>query len=588
MLEGMVLPKQEESRDWAAQVTADYVTAKRRTLTKRCSAEINLADVSQYTSLVLEPSSECAKATQVYKGLVDRALKRWRAAQKAPNDAGFVTPAGFLEDTLVNSELAGCIFVGHVNTDLDSIAGAIAGADLYNGVPARAESEFNGEIAFALELCGIEAPPFFEEIPGGAKEDPSLCRLRKVCLVDHNEVKQMTRVLRDDEKRMQRIVGLVDHHAIAQSFSSKNPLFLDVRPWGSMSTIMALNYLRSDRVMENSSESKQGNIALLLLCAILSDTLNCKSVTTTARDKFAVALLAAWANVEDVDMLAADLFAAKMQWFCDLGAYELIRGDQKDFEDKQQGVRFSIAVAEVTSIDTVLSHVEDIVLELRIFKCEKGDIRDDEGTVTGHRPEEELHAAFFFIVDVVQHRAVLVVCGSREKFIADRAFPEAKRRAPPPGVIMRPPSDFMKAEDVILDVGSLVSRKLEFLPMCERAIAECEELPVWFYSSAGTGNEGSAVPLMLTCTKEGVTHDSQRVHRDSATMDRLKNEIFHISEGPNIASPPACSGKGPASPEGNPGPSLPAKASQRSPRTSTTWEKLSADQVDLPGVPSTT
>ena len=41
------------------------------------------------------------------------------------------------------------------------------------------------------------------------------------------------------------------------------------------------------------------DIALLLLCAILSDTLNCKSVTTTARDKFAVALLAEWAQVED-------------------------------------------------------------------------------------------------------------------------------------------------------------------------------------------------------------------------------------------------------------------------------------------------
>ena len=80
----------------------------------------------------------------------------------------------------------------HVNTDLDSIAGAIAAADLYDGVAARAEEDFNGEIAHALSLPEVQGkvsiPPTFDAIPGGAKPDPATKGYRKVCLVDHNEV----------------------------------------------------------------------------------------------------------------------------------------------------------------------------------------------------------------------------------------------------------------------------------------------------------------------------------------------------------------------------------------------------------------
>ena len=47
-------------------------------------------------------------------------------------------------------ELAGAAFVGHIMTDLDSVAGAIGAAHLYGGVPARA-SDINTETQFALD-----------------------------------------------------------------------------------------------------------------------------------------------------------------------------------------------------------------------------------------------------------------------------------------------------------------------------------------------------------------------------------------------------------------------------------------------------
>ena len=45
--------------------------------------------------------------------------------------------------------LRGATFVGHINTDLDSIAGAIGAANLYDGVAAKAQAELNGEIMSA-------------------------------------------------------------------------------------------------------------------------------------------------------------------------------------------------------------------------------------------------------------------------------------------------------------------------------------------------------------------------------------------------------------------------------------------------------
>lgn len=54
----------------------------------------------------------------------------------------------------VEKILTGALFVGHVKTDLDSIAGAIGGACLWQGTATRAEKELNGEIMYALKWAG--------------------------------------------------------------------------------------------------------------------------------------------------------------------------------------------------------------------------------------------------------------------------------------------------------------------------------------------------------------------------------------------------------------------------------------------------
>lgn len=394
-------------------------------------------------------------------------LNALAAKYKAHWEAGLSSEA-FIEETFMRGQLKNCIFVGHVNTDLDSIAGAIGAAELFRGTAARAEEKFNGEIEFALNYVGMTAPPTFQSLPGGASPDEQ-GKLSKVCLVDHNEIDQMMPTLRDDPKRMKRIVGLIDHHAVAGSFSTTSPLFMDVRPWGSMSSIVFHMYLRNRVPIRKE-------IARLLLCAILSDTLNLRSGTTTPGDRFSVALLAVLGEVEDVDDLAMKLFTAKTDWIVGLGAYEMVRGDQKNFTCGD--IRYSIAVLEVTTVEPVLAVAEDILTQLRVFKYEKGDHENEHGEVI-HDTAKECHCALLFVVDTVKQRSVALICGSREKLLAERAFPEATWREAHPGI--RTPSQHMKAEETLCDVGALVSRKLEFGPKSAEALQVLEpERLTWF------------------------------------------------------------------------------------------------------------
>lgn len=419
----------------------------------------------------------------------------------------------FVEDTFMRTLLRECIFVGHVNTDLDSIAGAICAADLFGGIAARAEDKLNGEIEYALKYVGMQPPPLFDDIPGGSSAATN-GKLRKVCLVDHNEVDQMTRSLKDDPHRMKRIVGLIDHHAVASSFTTPSPLFIDVRPWGSMSSIVFHMYLRCRVPIRKE-------VARLLLCAILSDTLNLKSGTTTPADRFSVALLSAFGEVDDVTGLAMRLFEAKTAWIVGMGAYEMVRGDQKNFT--AAAVRYSLAVLEVTSAEPVLAVAEDIITQLRVFKHERGDSIDPATGELVHDPAAECHCALLFVVDTVRRRSVALICGGRERHLARAAFPDAEWRAAAPGV--RSPSPYVPADETLCDVGPLVSRKLDFGPACANALAG--GVPDWFTAGAGAGARVAAA--LASELRSPTSHNSVRMLWD---RDLLNAAVF----GPPDAS----------------------------------------------------
>ena len=90
----------------------------------------------------------------------------------------------------------------------------------------------------------------------------------------------------------------------------------------------------------------------------------------------------------------------------------MCRGDQKDFTAGDY--KFGIAVLEVTDTEPVMAIAQDLLLELRLLKKEKGQ---------GER-KNELDFAFLFVVDVTNNRSDLLICGARELNAAKQAFPD--------------------------------------------------------------------------------------------------------------------------------------------------------------------
>lgn len=265
------------------------------------------------------------------------------------------------------------VFCGHVVTDLDSVAGAIGAAALYGGVAATA-SEINSETEFALTRFGFDYVP--RRIEDILAETPDA----KVCLVDHQQTSQMNPAI-----PAKNVCGIIDHHALQnKTVITDKPIYVDIRPWGAMSTIIGHSFLT-----QKKRPSKA--VAGILLCAILSDTLNLQSPTTTDWDRILVTALSDIADVENIDELAVQQFHAKSRQLANLSAYSLVNGDQKTFSfHVQHGFQGEVgfAVIETTDDEVILKRVEELVVEM--VACKK---------------ENSLDLLFLAVVNIVELRS---------------------------------------------------------------------------------------------------------------------------------------------------------------------------------------
>ena len=313
------------------------------------------------------------------------------------------------------NQLKDALFCGHLVTDLDSIAGAIGAADLYGGLPCRA-SELNTETQFAIDRWGVQVP---EKIEIMVDKHPDA----GICLVDHQQLSQVNPAIKEHVKR---VVGVIDHHALqSETIITEMPIYLDIRPWGSMSTIVAHTYFSMGR-----RPSKP--IAGMLLCAILSDTLNLLGPTTTEWDKMIVALLAEIAEIDDINFLASQQFKAKSKELATLSAHQLVCGDQKAFSltGADRGYKIGFAVVETTDDEVIMVRKSELLPELRIVKAER-----------------KLDLIFLAIVNIVDMRSHLFLAGEAERSLAFAAF-----EGP------------ISEDGSIMDMGNRVSRKKEFVP----------------------------------------------------------------------------------------------------------------------------
>ncbi len=247
------------------------------------------------------------------------------------------------------SEKGSEIYVfGHKSPDTDSISGAISVANFYkerglNTIPA-AQGKPNPETQFLLDKFKVKAPLLIDKIDG-----------HKFILVDFSD-----KALAPDDFNPANLVALIDHHKLGDVTSEK-PVECFIKPIGCCNTIVKQLYdIYGIAIPED--------IAGMMLGAILSDTMNFKSPTTTDEDIKAAKELAVIAGVKDLDAFGNELKIAKAS--LNAPAKELLLRDFKNFDIN--GHKVGVGQLEVLDLKDVSEELkEDIIREMEKLKTQK-------------------------------------------------------------------------------------------------------------------------------------------------------------------------------------------------------------------------
>jgi manganese-dependent inorganic pyrophosphatase len=177
----------------------------------------------------------------------------------------------------------------------------------------------------------------------------------EVIMVDHNEPGQAIEGIEN-----YHILEVIDHHRLG-NLSTRYPITFINRVVGATCTIITSLY-REQRIFPEK------NIAAILLCGILADTLNLQSSTTTDTDREAAGYLASITGL-DVNALGQELLAAANK-VNDRPADELVSLDVKEYTE--QGARFSVSQVETDNPGPLIARKAEIITALNRI-CEAKD-----------------------------------------------------------------------------------------------------------------------------------------------------------------------------------------------------------------------
>ncbi|GEK09770.1 manganese-dependent inorganic pyrophosphatase [Pseudoalteromonas sp. McH1-7] len=279
--------------------------------------------------------------------------------------------------------------VGHKIPDSDSICGAIALAYLKNqigeeAIPSRL-GDVSPETQFILDRFGFEAPELKMSYAG-----------EEVYIVDHTEKTQAP-----DDIDKATIVGVVDHHKLGDLTTSA-PLECWIRPVGCSNTIIKMMYDFYDVEIP-------ANIAGIMMCAILSDTVIFKSPTCTTADIKCVEALAEIAGVDDAKALGMEMFKVKSA-VDGTPVRDLVMRDFKDFN--MNGNLVGIGQLEV--------------VDLAVFDNIKDELHAD---IAKLKAEGNRHSVMLLLTDIMKEGSQMLIASDDEAIIA-KAYnvePEASK-----------------------------------------------------------------------------------------------------------------------------------------------------------------
>ena len=270
---------------------------------------------------------------------------------------------------------------GHTTPDSDSICSALSLGYLLNqigreAIPAR-QGALNPETQFILDKFGFEAPLLKTEFAG--------CEL---FIADYSD-----RGLAPADIDEATIVGIVDHHKLGDLTTSA-PLECWIRPVGCSNTIVKEMY-------DYHKVEIPANIAGIMMCAILSDTVIFKSPTCTQKDIDAVRELSEICGIEDFGALGMEMFTIKSQ-MDGVAIRDLILRDYKPFD--MHGTAVGIGQLEV--------------VDLAVFDTMKEDFQEDLEKL---RIENNLHTACLILTDIMKEGSEILVASS-DKSVFEKAF----------------------------------------------------------------------------------------------------------------------------------------------------------------------
>lgn len=209
------------------------------------------------------------------------------------------------------------------------------------------------------------------------------------------------------------------------------------------------------------------------------------------RDRLMVATLSEIAGVDDIQFLASQQFKAKSKELAGLSAHGLVNGDQKCFSFSTEAFTGDVgfAVVETTDDAVIIDRLDELLPE--IVACKK---------------EKNLSVLFFAVVNIVQLKGTLLLCGPSELSLAKAAFPDCK----------------VNDTHTMMDLGARVSRKKDYIPEITKAIKAGWKKP----AKRGV----SVVDMAALGQLEVDPTDYQRVTRKGSMLAVKEGEHFTVDD----------------------------------------------------------
>lgn len=241
----------------------------------------------------------------------------------------------------------------------------------------------------------------------------------EVILVDHNEISQAL-----DGIENFKIREVIDHHRLSP-LSTKYPITFINKPVGSTATIITSLY-REYRVPVPK------DIASLLLCGILSDTLILQSTTTTETDRETAEFLSNITNL-DIEELGHEIIEAGSH-INGRSATDVIHQDMKEY--KEGKLSYTVSQIEVGNTAEILDRKDEFLKELEI-----------------ERRGQKLVFAALLVTDITKLSSILLVSADDK---------------------LSPYITFPKIEDNIFYLKDVVSRKKQLVPLLTEQLSILE------------------------------------------------------------------------------------------------------------------